>query len=520
MGVAVERNLFAGKGRAKPAGVPTAAAAAPEPPIPVAPPPPAPLQASLPMPGTAEETGSEAAPPRVDAHPAGAGSLLTFRLRGGADRPSLSEALKASLIPPAEVEPGPQPAATAPAPPFTSAPAAAVPAPPQVATSAAPQTELPPAEPASVAQPAAEAPAPPAPRFERPASGRLDRPLFPRTTHAAAQRAAAAEPATPSVAPHALPSASIWRTVMPIGLAVAAIALVGWLMARTGSEDGGTEAPAPTVASVAPASKPAAPAPSADAAPASDVVASSAPQPDQPAPAPSEPAAVAEPDAAEPDFTAADTASVATAEPTPAAIAAAPLDAPTFEVVRVEPGAPPVLAGRAVPGSRLIVLDNGEPIGSATADGNGEWALVSDVPLPPGRHELSLALKTADGTVVVEQAEAEAMPASHTELQEGLPVPPQKPAAGAAAARSYVVQLASVPSAADAEREWVRLQQAYPDLLGSRSADIDAAEIGDRGIFYRVRTGPFEDRGAARELCRALNGAGQECLVVREASTD
>jgi cell division septation protein DedD len=193
-----------------------------------------------------------------------------------------------------------------------------------------------------------------------------------------------------------------------------------------------------------------------------------------------------------------------------------PPDAPTFDVVRVAPDAPPVLAGRAVPGSRLIVLDNGEVIGTATADGNGEWALVTDAPLAAGRHELTLALATPEGAVVVEQADTQAGPPQVE--GDGLPTPPLKPEPGSAPTQIYMVQLASVPSASDAEREWTRLQRAHPTELGTAPIDIGAVEIGERGTFYRLRTGPFADRAAARQLCGALNAAGQECLVVRQAT--
>jgi cell division septation protein DedD len=195
-------------------------------------------------------------------------------------------------------------------------------------------------------------------------------------------------------------------------------------------------------------------------------------------------------------------------------VSAIPADAPTFEVVRADPGAPPVLAGRAAPGSQLLVLDTGDPIGAAAADANGEWARVGETPLSPGGHELSLALKTPQGSLVVEQADADMAPSAGASA--GLPIPAEKPTPGVVE-RSYVVQLASVPSRADATREWARLQQAYPGLLGQRDVTIDAAEIGERGTFYRIRTGPFGGRDDARSLCRELNGAGQECLVVRGA---
>jgi hypothetical protein len=211
---------------------------------------------------------------------------------------------------------------------------------------------------------------------------------------------------------------------------------------------------------------------------------------------------------------------VAPAAPQPVSPAPAAIpDLPSLDMVRAEPGSPLVVAGRALPGSQLIVLDNGMPLGEVTADVNGEWAMVGTEPLPAGRHELTLAVKTPDDALVVEQADADLDLAALTDDQVGLPFPARKPAAGAAL-QGYVVQLASVPSAADAAREWARLQAAHPDLLGGREATIDEAAIDGRGTFFRLRTGPFTERGDARSLCSALNGAGQDCLVLRASESD
>ena len=47
---------------------------------------------------------------------------------------------------------------------------------------------------------------------------------------------------------------------------------------------------------------------------------------------------------------------------------------PTFDVVRVNPKGDTVIAGRAEPGSTVIILDQGKAIGKVTADKRGEWA--------------------------------------------------------------------------------------------------------------------------------------------------
>ncbi|MFI4988404.1 MAG: LysM peptidoglycan-binding domain-containing protein [Alphaproteobacteria bacterium] len=80
----------------------------------------------------------------------------------------------------------------------------------------------------------------------------------------------------------------------------------------------------------------------------------------------------------------------------PAQPAAKPDEMPSFDVVRVE-GGHAVIAGRAVPGAQVRVLDGSKTIGEATADAHGEWVLMTQEALPPGDHEFSLSAKLADG---------------------------------------------------------------------------------------------------------------------------
>lgn len=78
----------------------------------------------------------------------------------------------------------------------------------------------------------------------------------------------------------------------------------------------------------------------------------------------------------------------AAAIPAPAPVA--PATPPSFDIVRVDPQGHAVIAGRAMPGDRVRVLDGGTPIGEVTADSRGDWVLVPDAPLAPGSRQLSL----------------------------------------------------------------------------------------------------------------------------------
>jgi cell division septation protein DedD len=83
------------------------------------------------------------------------------------------------------------------------------------------------------------------------------------------------------------------------------------------------------------------------------------------------------------------------------------------------------------------------------------------------------------------------------------------------AAEDYFVQIASLKSEDVARKEWARMQRAHPDLLGDLELSVQSADLGDRGVFFRIRTGPFPNQATARDMCWQLKAAKLNCLVVR-----
>src|SRR6266481_4047110 len=62
---------------------------------------------------------------------------------------------------------------------------------------------------------------------------------------------------------------------------------------------------------------------------------------------------------------------------------------PTFDVARIGTDGRAVIAGRAAPGAKVVLLDGGKEIAQGEADARGEWVLLAqDPPLNPGQHEL------------------------------------------------------------------------------------------------------------------------------------
>ena len=70
---------------------------------------------------------------------------------------------------------------------------------------------------------------------------------------------------------------------------------------------------------------------------------------------------------------------------------------PSFDVVRVEPNGDAVMAGRAPPFSAITIIDNGQTYGQTESNRRGEWTFVSEFPLAPGSHEISLWAETREG---------------------------------------------------------------------------------------------------------------------------
>ncbi|MSO98129.1 MAG: SPOR domain-containing protein [Rhodospirillaceae bacterium] len=90
-------------------------------------------------------------------------------------------------------------------------------------------------------------------------------------------------------------------------------------------------------------------------------------------------------------------------------------------------------------------------------------------------------------------------------------IPPQPvlPSAG------VLVQLAAAKTEEAAMAEWNRVKNRHAELLGGLSPTVVRADLGERGVFFRLRAGTLPDKAAADALCTALTAQGAACLVVK-----
>ncbi len=78
---------------------------------------------------------------------------------------------------------------------------------------------------------------------------------------------------------------------------------------------------------------------------------------------------------------------------------------------------------------------------------------------------------------------------------------------------SYVVQVGAFRSDAEAQAQWARMQTKLGDFVSGKSIHVEEADLGDRGVYHRLRIGPFSSSEDAKDYCMGLKERGQDCLI-------
>jgi len=78
------------------------------------------------------------------------------------------------------------------------------------------------------------------------------------------------------------------------------------------------------------------------------------------------------------------------------------------------------------------------------------------------------------------------------------------------------IQLGSFRTEGDVKKNWKSIKKKHSSLLGKFSLNTQKADLGDRGIFYRLRVGSLKNESEARKLCQKLIEQNQGCFVVKK----
>lgn len=170
-----------------------------------------------------------------------------------------------------------------------------------------------------------------------------------------------------------------------------------------------------------------------------------------------------------------------------------------------EDGAPNPPAIPAIPLQTAPLAESAEDAPAEPAD---VAAAPAEIPEPPA-DVTSEAAKPEVAEVESEAVEPEPAPAAKPE-----PVTDEPPQTAKATPGAFRIQLAAFRSHDAAATAWTKFQGRHPGLLDALKLSVVRADLGDKGVFYRVQAGPLPDRSAAKSLCEQLEQRKQACLVV------
>jgi sporulation related protein len=150
-----------------------------------------------------------------------------------------------------------------------------------------------------------------------------------------------------------------------------------------------------------------------------------------------------------------------------------------------------------------------------------EKPMPRPAPPPPQSEAMQSATGAAPATSATPEVPSAAIPAAQPQQQAA--TPPSKAAQAAPGVSKPVaakgpgtrLQLGSLRSEEAARQEWERIKHKNGDLLGSLSATPIRADLGDKGIYYRLQTAPVADPAAAERICAELKQRSVGCIIAR-----
>lgn len=165
------------------------------------------------------------------------------------------------------------------------------------------------------------------------------------------------------------------------------------------------------------------------------------------------------------------------------------------------------------------MLQGGPPI-ELRPDRVDESALDSDPDNGMPRQVAAQVQALADLEALAPDAEDDIEVSPVRALPATKPVP--QPAVRAApefaftSSGSYLVQIAAFRTQDAAEAAWRKASLSHPDLYRGAEKRIQRADLGAKGVFYRLRVGAFAQRTDASEFCAAVKASGGNCIVVSQ----
>jgi hypothetical protein len=176
--------------------------------------------------------------------------------------------------------------------------------------------------------------------------------------------------------------------------------------------------------------------------------------------------------------------------------------APAAEALAPPPEVPQDLPVAPPPAAMAPPAEPMDPIAEPGAAEEGDAALAAEMAPPPV--EQVMAEEKA-------KAQASALTAEIDKIDPG--AADAAAASGVTASGAFVVQVGAYKQDSEAAASWQSMKKKNGDLLGALKPDIKRVDLGAKGVWYRLRVGPFETRADAVAKCEVLRTRGVTCIV-------
>jgi len=186
-------------------------------------------------------------------------------------------------------------------------------------------------------------------------------------------------------------------------------------------------------------------------------------------------------------------------------------------------------SGLAIPVEPILLSEE-----APAAPASVPLAELRSQPLPQTIEQPPIEQQIAEQSPIERQPSATPPPAAQPTVALPMPAPtsaptpplPPPPVAQApvpapnlrsavdAVSGAALLQIGAYRTNALAQQVWEVFRVDHREIVRDLASDIQAVNLGERGIWHRLRVGPFSDRAAADGTCAILKARGAECFAV------
>jgi cell division protein FtsN len=168
--------------------------------------------------------------------------------------------------------------------------------------------------------------------------------------------------------------------------------------------------------------------------------------------------------------------------------------------------------GTVTPANKVALAAPPQPVSKPVSTVPASVPVPKPLPVEPAKPAALAAHAPAMlSQQTSENSASEAKPLAQAQAPAAVSAPTP---ASVAAAGSYFLQIGAYKSQQDADAAWSSFKARHP-AVASYQSNVKEADLGEKGIWYRLRIGAFPDKDTASAVCAKLKAEGASCFPAK-----